>query len=117
MPLLENIVFWLASLIFSLGILFIHLRLRRKASLVLLLSFISSVLWVAFAQQVFWKYKELTSPPPPTVNNTAEAFARMSGGVDFSNVFVGVIFILLLIFSASFFLSAYSIPRLTTQSR
>jgi hypothetical protein len=117
MPIFEHIVVWFASLLFSAGLLFMHLRLRSTSSLVMLLSSIFAVLWVSFGQQVFLKYQELTSPPPPVVETTAQAFARMSGGENFANIFVWVLFALLVIFTSSFFMSAYSIPRLTTQSR
>ena len=117
MPFFEHIVVWLASLLFSVGLIFMHLRLRTKSSLVMLLSAISAVLWVTFGQQLFLKYQELTSPPPPIAETTAQAFERISGGEDFANVFVWVLFTFLVIFTASFLMSAYSIPRLTTQSR
>ena len=48
MPFFEHIVVWLASLLFSVGLIFMHLRLRTKSSLVMLLSAISAVLWVTF---------------------------------------------------------------------
>ena len=117
MPLLEQLIGWGSLLLFFGGILFMHLRLRNKASFVMLFSFISTAAWISFSKMVFDMYVEFTADPKPANQTTAEAFMSMSTNNDYDMVFFYVQVALSIIFCVSFFLSARSIPRLTTQSR
>jgi len=116
-PLFGQILLYIALLLFSLGLLFIHLRLRTKASLVLIISFSSLVSWVSLSEWVFGKYVELTTEPIPAGLTNAEIFNRMAIEPRFDLVFAYGAFTFLTIFCAAFLLSALSMPRLTTQSR
>jgi hypothetical protein len=108
-------------LLFFLGFLLMHLRLRNRSSLVLFVSFISTVLWMTFSSNLFEICKEFIAEPRPAIESTSEAFARMAndqpGIQSIEYLFISVTLILTMVFSISFLLSAYSIPRLTTQSR
>jgi hypothetical protein len=104
-------------LVLSAGFLFMHLRLRNKASRVVITSFITIVVWVNFSQLVFEKIVELTSTAKPADQTVAEALMDIATTNDYGLILFYVQFALSIIFCTSFFLSAYSIPRLTTQSR
>ena len=121
MPVNDQILFITTVLLFFLGFLFMHLRLRNRSSFVLFVSFISTILWMTFSRNLFEICREFIAKPRPAIESNAEAFARMldnqPGEQSLENFFLCVTFILIMVFSISFLLAAYSIPRLTTQSR
>ena len=119
MPIFEQAVLYIALGLFSLGIFLMHLRLRNKASLAVIISFSSIIAWITFSKRIYDKYLELTAVPSPPATSTAEAFAKMSfDGYDQAFETASSIFILsmLLVFCIAFLFSAKSIPCLTTQS-
>ena len=126
MSLLEPVFFNLALILFCAGVLFMHLRLRSKTSLTMLFSFIPFATIFKLQNWFFSLYIDFTTPPASEqttmtpelqIQQTAEAFENSSGLHNFETILFVVFLVSFLVFSASFFLSARSIPCLTTQSR
>ena len=120
--LLELTLIYLSIFAFSVGVLFMHLRLRSYASLTLIISFSSIVAWINLKDWLFRQYEVLCiEPASETVspaltneqqaNNTAEAFASMPDSYSFDTISSIVMLALMLIFCVAFFLSARSIRR------
>ena len=120
MPILEQILFYVGLGLFFAGILFMHLRLRNKPSLALVMSFSFLVSWFTLKDWVFGKYIDLTSNPMPaaewetltpeqSAQKTAEAFSNYSTNYTFDTISNLVLLVSFLVFCAAFFLSARSI--------
>ena len=138
MTRLELPIYLLSFVLFFAGIFFMHIRLRSKSSLILVLSFSSLIvcffLTVAYQEHLLGVSEhEISSEAAPlsrqdSAETTAEAFSKLplntcldcTGSDTLSNFDViskVVLLILLLTSCISFFFSAKSVPRLTTQSR
>jgi len=122
MPILDQILIYLSVFAFSVGVLFMHVRLRNKASLTLVISFCCFVAWINLKDWFLRKYMGLTPDPAieavspaltseERANNTAKAFASLSDNYTFDEISSIVMLTLMLLFCVAFFLSARSIRR------
>ena len=122
MSLFETTLIWLSTFAFSIGVLFMHLRLRNRASLTLIVSFSSLVAWINLKDLVFhkcagWTVDPVSDAEPSNLtlaqqaNIIAEAFANISDCDSVETVSSIVMLTLMLIFGIAFFLSAWSIRR------
>ena len=122
MSLLEPTLFYLSVFSFSVGVLFMHLRLRSKASLTLIISFFSFVAWLNLKDWIFRMHMDFTTEPVSQAASSAltreqkaisnaEAFASMNDSYSYDTISVVVMLTLMLIFCVAFFLSARSIRR------
>mgnify|MGYP000884836819 CR=1 FL=1 len=122
MFLLEQALILLSIFAFSVGVLYLHLRLRNKASLTLIISFCTFVAWGFLKDWVFHECAGLTIDPAldaeksvlnleQQANITAETFAKFSACDSYETISSISMIALMLIFCVAFLLSARSIRR------